>query len=161
MEKKAQGVSEVLAWVSSSPELKEKTNSEDEKAELTADIANEMVHEVAVRKGLAGVLKLFKERGYLKERMDEPGGWTEVKDVDEHKHPATEDKDEIVSDGTIHEGLLCVLNLLEERAALRKGIARPPNVYQEVDSIERTVEFGQTVSSPVQFLYNMLHVYMV
>ncbi|PQQ06019.1 SART-1 family protein DOT2 [Prunus yedoensis var. nudiflora] len=30
------------------------------------------------------------------ERMNEPGGWTEVKDMDEDEKPATEDKEEIV-----------------------------------------------------------------
>ncbi|XP_050132461.1 SART-1 family protein DOT2-like isoform X2 [Malus sylvestris] len=136
------------------------------------------------------------------EKMDEPGGWTEVNDMGEDKQPANEDKEETVPDETIHEvavgkGLSGVLKLLKDRGTLKEGIdwggrnmdkkksklfgivddddeeqpkethtsrekkdeqrdtrssssshqkdTRAPKVYQEKDiRIERTDEFGRT-----------------
>lgn len=141
------------------------------------------------------------------ERMNEPGGWTEVKDMDEDEKPATEDKEEIVPDETIHEvavgkGLSGVLKLLKDRGTLKEGIewggrnmdkkkskllgivddddepkethtsrqkkdehkdtrpsssshqkeTRPSKVYQEKDiHIERTDEFGRTLTPKEAF----------
>lgn len=136
--------------------------------------------------------------------MAEPSGWTEVNEIEENKaQSATDDKEEIVPDETIHEvavgkGLSGVLKLLKERGNLKEGIEwggrnmdkkkskllgivdddeepkethtlrrrkdeqketrssghqkemRPPKVYQEKDiHIERTDEFGRTVSTRV------------
>ncbi|VVA20905.1 PREDICTED: U4/U6 U5 tri-snRNP-associated [Prunus dulcis] len=141
------------------------------------------------------------------ERMNEPGGWTEVKDMDEDEKPATEDKEKIVPDETIHEvavgkGLSGVLKLLKDRGTLKEGIewggrnmdkkkskllgivddddepkethtsrqkkdehkdtrpsssshqkeTRPSKVYQEKDiHIERTDEFGRTLTPKEAF----------
>ena len=140
----------------------------------------------------------------VEEEMVEPSGWTEVKDMDEdNPQSATDDKEEIVPDETIHEvafgkGLSGALKLLKERGNLKEGIEwggrnmdkkkskllgvvdddeepnethnrrrkkdeqkdtrssgmmHPPKVYQEKDiHIERTDEFGRTVSTIVLFL---------
>ncbi|KAM1962129.1 hypothetical protein FF1_022195 [Malus domestica] len=142
------------------------------------------------------------------EKMDEPGGWTEVNDMGEDKQPANEDKEETVPDETIHEvavgkGLSGVLKLLKDRGTLKEGIdwggrnmdkkksklfgivdddeeqpkethtsrqkkdeqrdtrssssshqkdTRAPKVYQEKDiRIERTDEFGRTLTPKEDF----------
>ncbi|CAN6726205.1 unnamed protein product [Malus baccata var. baccata] len=143
------------------------------------------------------------------EKMDEPGGWTEVNDMDEDKQAENEDKDEVVPDETIHEvavgkGLSGVLKLLKDRGTLKEGIdwggrnmdkkksklfgivdddeeeqpkethtsrqkrdeprdtrssssshqkdTRAPKVYQEKDiRIERTDEFGRTLTPKEAF----------
>ncbi|KAL5785355.1 hypothetical protein ACOSQ2_007747 [Xanthoceras sorbifolium] len=61
------------------------------------------------------------------EIKDESGGWTEVKDIDADENPATEDKEEIVPDETIHEvavgkGLSGALKLLKERGTLKESV---------------------------------------
>ncbi|KAJ1411582.1 SNU66/SART1 family [Sesbania bispinosa] len=61
------------------------------------------------------------------EKIDEGGGWTEVKETNEDEQPNSEDKDEIVPDETIHEvavgkGLSGALKLLKERGTLKESI---------------------------------------
>ena len=59
--------------------------------------------------------------------MGEPSGWTEVNEIEENKaQSASDDKEEIVPDETIHEvavgkGLSGCLKLLKERGSLKEG----------------------------------------
>ncbi|KAA8535718.1 hypothetical protein F0562_030719 [Nyssa sinensis] len=61
------------------------------------------------------------------EKIDEDGGWTEVKDVEIDETPSDQDKEEMVPDEMIHEaavgkGLSGALKLLKERGTLKESI---------------------------------------
>ncbi|KAJ4717416.1 SART-1 family protein DOT2 [Melia azedarach] len=109
------------------------------------------------------------------EMKDEPGGWSEVIETEVDENPATEDKEEIVPDETIHEvavgkGLSGVLKLLKDRGTLKEGIEwggrnmdkKKSKLVGIVDDsgntdrfkdirIERTDEFGRIMTPKEAF----------
>ncbi|XP_039014086.1 SART-1 family protein DOT2-like isoform X2 [Hibiscus syriacus] len=100
----------------------------------------------------------------------EVGGWSEVADTNVDEKPASEDKDEIVPDETIHEvavgkGLSGALKLLKDRGTLKETIEwggrnmdkKKSKLVGNVDEnrqndrfkdirIERTDEFGRIMT---------------
>ncbi|XP_050372474.1 SART-1 family protein DOT2 [Argentina anserina] len=123
---------------------------EENKAQSTIDdkeeiVPDETIHEVAVGKGLSGVLKLLKERGNLKEGIEWGGRNMDKKKskllgiVDDDEEPMTHmrrRKDE----------------QKDTRSSGHQKEMRPPKDYQEKDiHIERTDEFGRTMTPKEAF----------
>lgn len=111
----------------------ENPNNKDEE-EIVPDGT---IHEVAVGKGLSGVLKLLKDRGTLKESIDWGG-----RNMDKKKSKLVG----IVDDDEPKETYPARHN--ETRSSSSGSQGRAPKVYQEKDiRIERTDEYGRIVST--------------
>ncbi|POO02164.1 SNU66/SART1 family [Trema orientale] len=127
-------------------EVKETEKDEDPSKEDKEDIVpDEIIHEVAVGKGLSGALKLLKERGTLKETIDWGGRNMDKKksklvgivgdDEPKEIQPARQKKDETRTSYLGHSKEM-----------------PPPKVYQEKDiRIERTDEFGRILTPKEAF----------
>ena len=136
-------------------EVKDTENDEDSSKEDKEEIVpDEIIHEVAVGKGLSGALKLLKERGTLKESIDWGG-----RNMDKKKSKLVG----IVGDDEPKE-IQPARPKKDETRTFSSGHSKethPPKVYQEKDiRIERTDEFGRIVSISSCILCYLWH-YMV
>lgn len=113
-------------------EVKETDNDEQPSKEDKEEIVpDEIIHEVAVGKGLSGALKLLKERGTLKETIDWGG-----RNMDKKKSKLVGIVDDEEPAQQVHQKKdRNRTNHLKEK------------IYEEKDiHIERTDEFGRIVS---------------
>lgn len=113
-------------------EVKETDNDEQPSKEDKEEIVpDEIIHEVAVGKGLSGALKLLKERGTLKETIDWGG-----RNMDKKKSKLVGIVDDEEPAQQVHQ------KKDRNRTNHLKG-----KIYEEKDiHIERTDEFGRIVS---------------
>ena len=124
-------------------EMDENPGKEEEE-EIVPD---EIIHEVAVGKGLSGALKLLQERGTLKETIDWGG-----RNMDKKKSKLVG----IVSEDEPKETQQARQRKDESRtsSSAHSRETYPTKVYHEKDiRIERTDEFGRIVSIPCYFPY--------
>lgn len=118
-------------------EVKETDNDEQPSKEDREEIApDEIIHEVAVGKGLSGALKLLKERGTLKETIDWGG-----RNMDKKKSKLVGIVDDDEPAQQVHQKKdRNRMNHLKEK------------IYEEKDiRIERTDEFGRLLTPKEAF----------
>ncbi|KAM5569401.1 SART-1 family protein DOT2 [Rosa sericea] len=125
---------------------------EENKAQSAADdneeiVPDETIHEVAVGKGLSGVLKLLKERGNLKEGIEWGG-----RNMDKKKSKLLGIVDDDEEPKETHTVRRRKDEQKDTRLSGHQKEMRPPKVYQEKDiHIERTDEFGRTLTPKEAF----------
>ncbi|KAL6213113.1 hypothetical protein ACLB2K_012560 [Fragaria x ananassa] len=124
---------------------------EENKAQSATDeeeiVPDETIHEVAVGKGLSGVLKLLKERGNLKEGIEWGG-----RNMDKKKSKLLGIVDDDEEPKETHTLRRRKDEQKDSRSSGHQKEMRPPKVYQEKDiHIERTDEFGRILTPKEAF----------